>query len=258
MSPDLDRIQQILRRDPVWAAYALADLQPAFQPYCQWQIGESAEGEGVVLLFTALHPPIIFTMGPVTAVRAALWQMKLPEQIYITAPLDHYPSLAELYSFRGSAHQMYRLVFAGQTAVAHPTTPWLVRLGVADSAALQRLYALGGDFAPDYFEPYQVQDGVYFGVRGADGELIAAGGTHILDRHEQTAAIGNMYTRAEQRGLGHGTAILQAIVATLIQEGFQTLFLNVDRRNTAAQVLYTRLGFTEYCRFMEGTGIRRK
>ena len=251
-------IRAILNQDRVWAAYALADLQPAFAPYCQWQLGESVEGAGVVLLFTALQPPIVFTMGAQPAVRAALWRMNLPEEIYLTVPLAHYPTLAELYSFRGTAHPMQRLLLRDRSQMSATPAAGLSRLNAGHSEQLRVLYAHGGEFAPDYFEPYQLDDGVYFGVLGEDGALLAAGGTHIVDRVESIAAIGNMYTHPDQRGRGYGSQILQAIGSTLVSEGFDDIFLNVHPRNTRAHKLYQCYGFADYCRFMEGAGIRRR
>jgi GNAT superfamily N-acetyltransferase len=251
------RIRSILEADRYWAAYALADLQPTFAPYCQWSIGESSHGDGVVLLFTALNPPIVFTMGAVAGVRAALFSLPLPETIYITARLEHYPLLAELFSFGDTAHQMQRMICSTPSQVENALDPRLTRLREADSTRLQQLYSLGGEYAPTYFDPYQLQDGVYFGATDESGALVAAGGTHILERSESIAAIGNMYTREGLRGHGLGSAILRAIIATLHVEGFRYIFLNVDLRNSGAQRLYRRYGFADYCRFMEGKGIRR-
>jgi len=255
--PDPAHLYQILRADPVWAAYALADLQPAFAPYCQWQIGESADGESVVLLFTMLEPPIVFTMGPVPAVRAALQAMTLPEQIYLTIPSDHLPLLREFYEFGDHAHPMQRMVLRDLARYPVPIPATLTRLGMDDGERLRALYAVGGEFAPDYFDPYQLRDGVYFGVNGADGSLIAAGGTHILDNANRIAALGNMYTRSDQRGQGYGQAIVQAIVSTLLADGFTTQFLNVNPHNHGAHRIYQRCGFEDYCVFVEGQGIRR-
>ncbi len=251
-------IRELLHQDRVWAAYALADLQPTFAPYCQWQLSESAEGVGVVLLFTALQPPIVFTMGAQAAVRTALWRINLPEEVYLTVPLAHYPALAELYSFRGTAHQMQRLLLRDPSQLNPAANVGLTRLTAADSEQLRALYAHGGEFAPNYFEPYQLDDGVYFGLLGEDGTLVAAGGTHILDRSESIAAIGNMYTHPDQRGHGYGSQILQAIGGVLVDQGFRHIFLNVDPRNTQAHKLYQRYGFVDYCRFMEGAGVRRR
>ena len=131
------------------------------------------------------------------------------------------------------------------------------RLGLADSDGLKALYAHGGEFAPTFFDPYQLQDGVYFGISNGAGELVAAGGTHIVDRQEKIAAIGNMYTRADQRGNGYASTIFQAVAATLLADSFADIFLNVDIDNHNAHRIYLRYGFVDYCRYLEGTGVKK-
>ena len=86
---------------------------------------------------------------------------------------------------------------------------------------------------------------------------MAAGGTHILERQGGIAAIGNIYTRPDQGGKGYGSAVFQAVVATLVAEHFTNIFLNVDQRNERARKLYERYGFAIYCPFIEGVGIKR-
>ena len=93
-------------------------------------------------------------------------------------------------------------------------------------------------------------------MTGAAGELLAAGGTHILDRQSGVAAIGNIYTRPDQRGQGYASAVFQAIAGTLMDENYSNIFLNVNQRNTTARQLYQRYRFEIYCPFLEGTGIK--
>lgn len=256
-APDFATIRRILAVDPVWSAYALADLQPAFLPYTHWSIGQSAAGEGLALLFTALTPPILLTVGPAAAVAGALAQAELPAQVFISAQEAHYPALAAWYDFGDRIHPMWRMTPKEKDQVSLPKLKALVRLSPTHGEQLKALYSQGGEFAPSFFDPYQLQDGVYFGVTGETGELLAAGGTHILARQEGVAAIGNMYTRPDQRGKGYAGAVFQAIVATLQAEGFTNIFLNVDQRNTTARKLYERYGFTVYCPFLEGVGVKR-
>src|SRR5690606_4832660 len=87
------------------------------------------------------------------------------------------------------------------------------RLTAADVPLVRTLLAHGGPFAPDAFAEYQVKQGVFFGVEDGAGGLAAVGGTHIVDYTSGVAAIGNMYTLPDCRGLGYGGAILGAIVA---------------------------------------------
>ena len=134
--------------------------------------------------------------------------------------------------------------------------PGLARLGPEAADRIAALYALGGPFTPDAFAPTQVAEGVFYGVAGEDGTLLAVGGTHIVDRTGGVAAIGNMYTHPAARGRGFAGAILAALVQTLRGEGIHTIVLNVDQRNEAGLRLYERHGFTIHCPFVEGKAIR--
>ena len=253
---DIATIHRILQADPTWAAYAIADLQPAFAPYCQWTVGQSEAGEGLVLLFTMLDPPILLTVGPADAIAAALAQAPLPDQVFISAQEAHYLPLTRFYDFADRIQHMWRMVPVGPRLPVATPLAGLVRLTLADGERLRALFDHGGEFAPDFFDPYQLRDGVYFGVTGAAGELLAAGGTHILDRQSGVAAIGNIYTRPDQRGQGYASAVFQAIAGTLMDENYSNIFLNVNQRNTTARQLYQRYGFEIYCPFLEGTGIK--
>ena len=105
--------------------------------------------------------------------------------------------------------------------------------------------------------PEQVVQGVFYGVAGADGALIAAGGTHLWDPGEHIAAIGNMYTHPEHRGQGLAAQVLAAIVRTLLAAGVTTIVLNVNAHNHGARRLYERFGFAIHCPFIEGVAVKK-
>lgn len=260
LSPTLDQIRRVLDQDPVWAAYAIADLQPAFAPYCQWRVAESDAGAGLALLFTALDLPLILTVGPATAVDSALRNLTLPPKVYISAREEHLASLETAYDFHQSDQgaevvAMYRMVLqqAGQTMDDGEAEP----LGPADGDRIRALYQCGGPYTPDAFDPYQLADGTFFGITAEGGALVAVGGTHIVDWQAGIAAIGNMYTHPGYRGRGYARRVLGAIVKNLQQRGVTQLILNVNRQNQTAQRLYQQYGFMIHCPFLEGMGIRR-
>ncbi len=70
------------------------------------------------------------------------------------------------------------------------------------------------------------------------------------------AAIGNMYTRLDQRRRGHSAAILGAIVAELLRQDIRTIVLNVDQRNAGAQALYLAARLCRAHPYIEGKGHR--
>jgi ribosomal protein S18 acetylase RimI-like enzyme len=78
----------------------------------------------------------------------------------------------------------------------------------------------------------------------------------VLSREEGAAAIGNVYTRRDRRGLGHGRAVTAAVLGAL--GGIRTVVLNVRADNPAAIRVYEALGFRRHCRFHEAlaTGLK--
>jgi GNAT superfamily N-acetyltransferase len=256
MLPDVKQIQQILYRDPIWSVYAIADLQPAFAPYCHWSVVNGAQGEAVILLFTALQPPILFATGDEQAIMAALAESPLPERVYVTLRPEQVSLVGQYYRWVEEAHPMTRMVLAKHIQVAMPTISTLVRLQPADANAITDLYRQGGPFTPDYFDPYQLDDGIFYGVKDAQDGLVAVGGTHIIAQQAAMGAIGNMYTHPAHRGKGYARAVLTAIIAELQARTITTIVLNVDERNATARSLYERFGFTPYCNYIEVEGVR--
>lgn len=255
-SPDPQHIGAILGRDPIWSVYAIADLQPAFAPHCRWSVVDDSRGQAALLLFTALQPPILFAIGDEAAVTAALAAETWPDAIYVTLRPEHLSVVGAHYRW-GELHPMVRMVLGADVRFPMPALPNLVRLYPADAAAIGALYAHGGPFTPDYFDPYQLDDGVFYGVKDEAGVLCTVGGTHIIAWEAGMGAIGNMYTHPAQRGKGYARAVLRAIVTELQTRNVTTIVLNVDERNATARRLYERLGFTTYCSFIEAEGSKK-
>jgi ribosomal protein S18 acetylase RimI-like enzyme len=269
---DLARVSALLQADPVWCAYALADLQPAFLPHCRWYLADDTgmngsaqahpsedafENDGLLLLFTLLQPPILITMGSVDAVASALARAHLPDHVYLNVRVEHLPLVEVYYDVPNGPLHMRRMKLERTPSSPFTPHPQLVRLTRADVERMHALYAHGGPFTPDAFDFYQIENGVFFGIEDRGGDLLAAGGTHIVDPQQGIAAIGNMYTHPARRGCGLGGAILQALLAEFAARSWGTVVLNVDQRNMRAQRLYERHGFQVHCPFIEGIGRKR-
>ncbi len=278
-STDIDRaVTDILAQDPVWAAYAIADLRPDLAPFCRWTIAPDASG--LALLFTGLEPPILLTAGSSEGVAAALNDAALPEEIFLSVRESHIPAVQQHYA-HVERHVMLRMALAPGQQVPEPTVP-TVPLSTADELRLQSLYQHGGEFAPDAFTSSQLRDGFFFGIEDRRGHLAAAGGTHIAYRRKSTsslsphetrchnadsvdcilsqgvAAIGNIYTRPDRRGRGLGTAVTARITHALQADGYNFIVLNVSMQNLVAQSIYEKLGFVRHCHFIEGRASRSR
>jgi len=246
MDQETAHIRYRLLVDPVWSAYALADLREDLLPFCQWTVA----GDGLALIFTGLEPPILLTVGEPEDVADALAQAVLPDVVYLSVRQEHLPAVQAHYA--GDDYGLMVRMALGADVVLTPAAHQMIRLTPGDVPAIQSLIAQGGPFAPDGFAPYQVADGFFFGVADGAGGLAAVGGTHILNYAEGVAAIGNVYTRPDCRGHGYARAITTEIVSQLRAAGLPLIVLNVNSENRIARRLYDSLGFVEHCSFVEG------
>lgn len=127
------------------------------------------------------------------------------------------------------------------------------RLGSHQAGELLDLFADHPD-RPDAFDPLQLEDGVFFGIR-RQGRLVAVTGTHVVGKRSRVAAVGSVFTHPVHRGQGYGRATGAAVVQTLLQAGIETIVLNVAMVNEHALGLYRSLGFWPFCGYYEGVGV---
>jgi ribosomal protein S18 acetylase RimI-like enzyme len=241
-----DDIRAILQRDPRWCVYALGDLSPRMFDKCQWFTPD------LTLVLHDFGTCILFAMGT-ASLDEALSHVTWP--VHLQVQPDAFDAIARVAVIEKQL-SMVRMAWNG--GALPETDPRVTRLGAGDVAALQRLYADGdaAGEAPDFFYPSMVADGVFFGIHEG-GELTAVAGTHLVSRDEGAAAIGNVYTRRDRRGLGLGRAVTAAVLRDL--QGIETIGLNVRAENAAAIHVYEALGFVRHCPFFEAlaTGLRQ-
>lgn len=109
---DLALVAQLLADDPVWAAYAIADLQPAMTPYCRWFAHADGDAQAVALLFAGLKPPILFAKGDPAVLATALDHAALPSEVYLSVRAEHAPIIARRYNHH-DRRWMWRMVLGG-------------------------------------------------------------------------------------------------------------------------------------------------
>ena len=240
---DKDAIRAILQCDPAWCVYALGDLSPEMFPKTEWFTPD------LTLVLKDYGTSILFAMGS-GSVREALDHVTWPVHLQVQA--DGLQAVTRLATVE-QVKTMWRMTWAGDRTIGGHTRA--TRLGEADVAAIERLYADGepSGEAPDFFYPAMVGRGVFFGVYEGP-ELVAAAGTHLLSRDEGAAAIGNIYTRRDRRGRGFGRIVTTSVMRELAS--VETVGLNVRADNAAAIGLYESLGFVRHCEFYEALARR--
>lgn len=247
---DPAEIKSRLEQDRVWSAFSLADLDPERARFSTW-FG-TAHSSAIVLVYNAYEPPIVFCSGLVDECEAILRSPDVvgcTSQAYINVRPDAIGIAQRLFSTL-ELRPMVRMQLSASISMDAPDG--VVRLGPADLADVQRLYA---EDRPAFFLPSQLDDGVYFGVR-EEGSLVSIAGTHVVSPEQSVAALGNVYTTPRRRSRGLAAATTGAVSHELQQRGIRTIVLNILASNLAARRVYERLGYREYCVYFEGLAVR--
>ena len=239
------KIREILLLDPIWSAYALADLAPQHAAFCRWY----HSSEGVVLAYLGFTPPVLFAAGQNEDVVTLTTQVP-PGEYQYTLLGEHRFSLEPMLSVQ-SELQMWRMSFEGDSPEMDPSLDSR-RLSGEDLDSVNTLFADHAD-RPDAFHPRQLEEGPFYGAFHEE-ELIAVAGVHVLSERASMAAIGNVFTHPKNRGQGFGRKVSTQVIRELRSMGIQTIVLNVAKKNIAAVQMYQGLGFQTHCGYYEGRG----
>jgi ribosomal protein S18 acetylase RimI-like enzyme len=132
------------------------------------------------------------------------------------------------------------MALARPVAGAFPDAfPDVRRLTLADGDAAVAFYAAA--YPGSYFEPSNLERGVYVATRDAHG-LAAVAGTHVFSPALRVASLGNIATRPDARSRGHARRATAALCA-LLAPAVDLIGLNVRANNTAAIACYRAIGF---------------
>lgn len=248
---DRDQIAAFLQTDRRYAAYALGDLDSASRDRCTWGLAYGPDGRPVALAMhhEGLIPQPLFLMGDPAGCHAVLASVIKPRDAFLQATTALEAAVEDLYELDRPTALLRMVVDAG---TFRPFAGMAERLGPGDIDDLNRLYQLGfrAGFATTILD-----DAVYYGVR-VRGRLVSAAGTHVLNRREGVAVVGNVMTHADYRGHDFAKMVTSAVTAELLDRA-PDVALNVHADNAPAIAAYARLGYREHCRLSERLGRRR-
>jgi ribosomal protein S18 acetylase RimI-like enzyme len=248
---DKAEIQAFLDQDRIYHAYALADLSDPFFEQCHWW-GVEAGGNltTVILLFAGLTPPALLLLGQAEILPEVLAEIDLPERILFMSKQAQYDQVLAFYRPEERIEEMMRMAL--DPAHFRPVeNKAAVRLDERHLMALQDLYR---PYGANAFAPYQLRQGVFYGVF-AEKRLVAAAGTHIIAPEYGVAAVGNIFTDPAYRGYGYAQQATSAVCLDLLERDC-LLVLNVDQANQSAVHVYHKLGFQPHCTYREGAMAR--
>lgn len=243
-------ILPVLARDRLLAAYAVCDLDPREMPRTRWGVALGADGPvAVVSEYTGPSPQPVHVAGDPAGVTEILRRVIRPRIAWLSGHADLLDAVGAVYRI-DPGPPMIRMVT--DRASFRPGPSGAVRLSSRDTGELNRLYGLG---LTGWLPPAAVDEGVYYGIRSG-GRLVAAAGTHVIGAGMGLAVVGNVLTRADQRGRGYAKAVTGAVTEELLAR-VPEVVLNVRADNPPAIAVYRALGYREHARFEERLVHRR-
>jgi ribosomal protein S18 acetylase RimI-like enzyme len=248
---DRSEIAAFLRRDRIYAAYALGDLDGPNRARMAWAMAHDDAGSPTSLAMhhEGLVPQPLFLMGAPDGCRAIMEGVLKPRDAYLQATELHEAALRDLYELDAPLVMLRMAV--DQDAFAPFAGP-AERLTALDVDDLNRLYQLGYRAG---FPASVVEDGVYYGVR-VRGRLVSAAGTHAINAREEIAVVGNVMTHVDFRGHDFAKMVTSAVTAELLGR-VTDVALNVHADNDPAVAAYARLGYRTHCQLIERLARRR-
>jgi predicted GNAT family acetyltransferase len=250
---DRDELAGFLRRRPAVHAYALGDLDDFFWPHTRW-LGWELDGrvEQVALLYDEPDPPVLLALAeePASEMADLLLEAadRLPARVYahVTPGLLDTIARALVPETEPAAH--LKLGLAHPHALAGYETTQVDRLAPDDLAEVERFYSQA--YPGTWFQARMLETGRYAGIR-RDGGLVCVAGVHVWSPTWQVAALGNVATLPEARGEGFATAACAYLCRLLLDDGIDTISLNVRADNAAAIRAYEKLGFAHAADYVE-------
>lgn len=250
---DKELLQRFLMKDRYANAYLLGMLDQAYDPFCKWfgRLDHAGEITDLVLKYQGLSIPIAFLVGAPSEDARPFFQAALahlPKRFEFHVISEQMSVFRETYNVN-ACQKMHRMGLENIHYTSHDFPDVAVeRLGHRDTAAIMRLY----EHYPDhFFEPYQLESGLYFGVRDPELGLISIAGVHNISFDHDVAVIGNLVTHPSARGKGLASACTGRLLDELFEK-VSFVALNVQSHNEPAIRMYTNFGFGPNNIFYEG------
>lgn len=248
---DREELRNFLMKDRLANAYLLGNLDPAYFQFCQWYGWRDASGAltNLLLVYSGLSLSTVFTSGNGEELEAFLREARemLPDRFHFHVLGEQMPAMEEVFKAQG-AEKMIRMGLERENFTPRAADERVERLGHRDTAAIMKLY----EHYPDhFFEPYQLETGLYFGIRDEREEIVSIAGVHVVSEEYDVAVIGNLVTHSDYRGQGLATICTGRLMEELF-ERVSLLALNVGEENKPAIKLYENFGFTSNNVFYEG------
>lgn len=243
---DPEELVEVFSRDRETHVYGLADLEEPYWSRSSWYRRESAvvglvdAGDGWTTGYAMSRHTPAATLKLLADLVAGI-----PPGTWITGPTGMFELVSDLRSTRDIGVH-WRMILGEPPRI--DGSQRVVALDPNDLDSLTELHA--SDPGQSFFLPGMLERNTFVGV-WEDERLVASAGTHVVSRRFGVVALGAVITRPSHRGRGLGRLATTVLCRQLLDEGYQTIGLNVETGNEAALRLYEGIGFQRVFEYEE-------
>jgi RimJ/RimL family protein N-acetyltransferase len=254
---DGQRVRDFLKRNPICAAYLLGDLDPPYVEHTTWLASSWDEQMiAVILSYAGLSSPVVLSSGAPDGVAqiVAQYVQELPAEAYAKVPVEHRDAWTPHFHLNEVQREwIMGLDVERFRPIATDNDIRRLRSG----HPLSHFDGLYKHYPGHFFEPSQLERGVYYGVF-VDGTLVGVSGTHVFSPSTGVAVLGNIVTAAPNRGQGLATDCTSAVLQEVLAQGCRHVALQVSATNAPAIAVYRRLGFRYHGDVLQARVVRTR
>ena len=251
---DKTQLQAFLETDPFLNIYSIGDLDDFFWSRTTWYAWVEEDAiQALFLLFRGDNSaPTLVALEERNREAAImlleqLWRV-LPESFHGHLSTHLLPGLGRWYAAESNTlHLKMKLEKERFSPVTRSQKQRIIPLQQGDLGRLLMLYEEA--YPGNWFDARMLETNQYLGVEVAD-RIVAVAGIHVYSPQYKVAALGNITTHPDFRGKGLSTLLTSSLCEQLL-ETVDWIGLNVAASNSAAIRCYSKIGFSEHCKFEE-------
>ncbi len=241
---DKDTIETFLRSNVFVNIYSLGDLDDFFWPYTSWYALTDSTGiRAIALMYTGGNLPCLHALAEDDKANYTEELLRylipiLPRRFHAHLISGLESILADRYHLRPFGRHD-RMALTNKSLLTNIDTSEVEGLSMSNLGEIMSFFE--NAYPGNFFEPKMLETKQYYGIRRS-GALVSVAGVHVCSSRYRVAALGNIATHPDYRGIGYGRIAAARVCKSLLNE-IDDIGLNVKADNTSAIRCYEKLGF---------------
>jgi|TARA_B110000438_G_scaffold92078_1_gene91559 predicted GNAT family acetyltransferase len=251
MQSDFEKLRLLLENDIAYSIYILGIFEhySSNQYKLNYSLGEYPNFGLIISECTSNN--YLLLAGSKSIIEEIAKNIKLPKKNQlISANIDHLAILKKQYKLVNYSEQYRMMVTAENFQIDNSKHRFQIRKMIPKDIDIMKNFYLSAGHKIN-FDQKLIHKGAFYGAF-KNNNLIACAGTHIISEKSQCAAIGNILTNFNYRGLGIAKKLTSLVTKKLLESNISKITLSVDIENSIAYSIYDKLGYKIVTKNFEG------